>query len=95
MSNNYTKMIANGMSCSEEEVSDKCLRITLLDVVYNMAFIDYENEDCLGVNYTANDGTERFVVINKDHIVDVAIIYQQDIDEVDEVDEEFNDVSYQ
>lgn len=94
MSNNYTKMIANGMSCNEEEVSDKCLCITLSDVVYNMAFIDYENEDCLGVNYTANDGTERFVVINKDHIVDVAVIYQQDIDKIDTKDKK-SDVSYQ
>lgn len=95
MSNNYTKMIANGMSCSEEEVSEKCLRITLFDVTYNMAFIDYENDDCLGVNYTAPDGTERFVVINKDHIVDVAIIYQQDIEQTDEQEETHDDVSYQ
>lgn len=95
MANNYTKMIANGMSCSEEQVSDTCLCITLSDIAYNMAFIDYENDDCLGVNYTASDGTERFVVINKDHIVDVAVVYQQDIDfEYDEEDTH-TDVSYQ
>lgn len=93
MSNYYTEMIANGMSCTEDKVQDVCLCVTLADVVYNMAFIHYENDDCLGVNYTATDGTERFVVINKKHIVNVAIVYQQDMDKAD--DDVPDDVSYQ
>lgn len=81
MSNNYTKMIAKGMSCTEEEVREKCLCITTEDTTYNMAFIDYEDANCLGVNYTVSDGTERFVVINKDYITNIAIVYQQDMNQ--------------
>lgn len=91
----YTKMIANGMSCKKDEVSDVCLCITLSDTQYNMAFIDYENDNCLGVNYTATDGTERFVVINKDHIIDIAVVYQQDMENDESDDDSHPEVLYQ
>lgn len=74
----YTQIIAKGMHIPTEEVSQTPLNITLIDASYSLAFIDYENDTCLGVNYTAADGTERFVVINKRHIIDIAVIYQQD-----------------
>lgn len=89
-------MIADGMSCTVEKVKDICVCITTSESLYSMAFIDFENEYILGVNYTAEDGTERFVVINKDYIIDIGIIYQQDIDLINkETDNQFNDFMYQ
>lgn len=77
----YSNMLLNGIQNNDEmTVQDIPLIINTTDVSYVLAFIDYETEDVLGVNYTSDDGTERFVVINKKYIVDVEILYQQDID---------------
>ena len=92
----YMQIIAKGMNIPTEEVSQTPLNITLVDTNYSMAFIDYENDTCLGVNYTASDGTERFVVINKRHIIDVAVIYQQDfLDNDTDNDDTVTDIIYQ
>lgn len=94
--NNYTLMIANGMSCSIEEVKDVCVYVTTSESSYSMAFIDFEDEDILGVSYTIDDGTERFVAINKKYIVDIGVIYEQDINLINkETDNELNDLMYQ
>ena len=80
MSYSYMEIIANGMQIPIEDVSNIPLNIALVDTNYSMAFIDYENDECLGINYTVEDGTEHFVAVNKLHIIDVAVIYQQDVD---------------
>ena len=97
MQNNYTSMIANGMSCSIEEVKDVCVYVTTSESSsYSMAFIDFEDEDVLGISYTIEDGTERFVAINKKYIVDIGVIYEQDINLINkETDNELNDLMYQ
>lgn len=98
MSNNYTQMLLNGISSSDENLSIKDIPvfISMVDTTYPLAFIDYETDETLGVNYTADDGTERFVVINKKYVIDVAIMYEGDIDIVAYSDEEeHDDVMYQ
>ena len=80
VSNSYSNMLLNGIQNQDIEVQDIPLIINTVDMSYPLAFIDYEESNVLGINYTSEDGTERFVVINKKYIVDVEILYQQDID---------------
>lgn len=98
MQNYYSKMLLNGVPNQDLEVQDIPLIINTVDMSYPLAFIDYEEDDVLGVNYTSEDGTERFVVINKRYIVDVEMLYKQDIDIIvdEDIDEDNKkDVMYQ
>lgn len=90
-------MIANDMLCDLNKVNDVCVYITTVDADYDMSFIEYEKEDVLGVKYTVEDGTERFIILNKAHVTSVGIVYQQDLDNIfeDIEDENFSDVMYQ
>lgn len=95
--NYYTQMLLNGLPDTELKVQDIPLIINTVDVSYPFAFIDYEEDNILGVNYTSEDGTERFVVINKKYIVDIEVLYEQDINVVVDNEEivESPDVMYQ
>ena len=96
MTKYYSKMLLNGIpDDSEIEVQDIPLIINTIEASYPFAFLDYEEEDVLGVNYTADDGTERFIVINKKHIINIEILYQQDIDILISEPEDDSDVMYQ
>lgn len=89
-------MLLNGVSTSTDmKVQDIPLIINTIEASYPFAFLDYEEDDVLGVNYTADDGTERFIVINKKHIIDIEVLYQQDIDILTADIEEEPDVMYQ
>ena len=91
---NYSEMLLRAFPKEESvKIADIPLMINTIDAGYPFAFIDYEENDLLGVNYTVEDGTEHFVVINKEHIVDVQILYEQDINIFfDEPEENFNDM---
>lgn len=94
VSNYYSNMLLNGMQNNKNiKVQDIPLIINTVDVSYPFAFIDFEEDDTLGVNYTSEDGTERFVVINKKYIVDIEVLYQQDIDIIAEENENNEDES--
>ena len=95
--NYYTQMLLNGLPDTKLKVQDIPLIINTVDVSYPFAFIDYEEDNILGVNYTYKDGTERFVVINKKYIVDIEVLYEQDINVVIDNEEivESSDVMYQ
>ena len=95
--NYYTQMLLNGLPDTKLKVQDIPLIINTVDVSYPFAFIDYEEDNILGVNYTSKDGTERFVVINKKYIVDIEVLYEQDINIVIDNEEivESPDVMYQ
>jgi hypothetical protein len=96
MSNNYSEMLLNGVpSKSKMDIQDIPLIINMVDTSYPLAFIDYEDEDTMGINYTVEDGTERFVVINKKYIIDIGIMYEQDISIITEEEQEDTDVMYQ
>lgn len=92
----YTDMLLNGFPGDEKiKIQDIPLIINTVDTSYPFAFLDYEKDNIIGVNYTTDDGTERFVVINKKHIVDMEILYQQDIDILTEEPLDKTDVMYQ
>lgn len=92
----YSKMLLNGLTDTNIDVQDIPLIINTIDVSYPLAFIDYEEADVLGVNYTTEDGKERFVIINKKYIVDIEVVYQEDFNIItEESTEEVSDVMYQ
>lgn len=95
MNDDYSSMLLNGLPNSEGlTVQDIPLIINTVDTSYPLAFIDYEEDDVLGINYTVEDGTERFVVLNKKYVVDIEVLYQQDINALTEEPEEDSDVMY-
>lgn len=97
LQNYYTQMLLNGVPNTKLKIEDIPLIINTVDVSYPFAYIDYEEDDVLGINYTSEDGTERFVVINKKYIVDIEVIYEQDIEIITDKEEttELPDVMYQ
>ena len=76
---NYSSLIRLMMKASPSELSEICVAVTTVNTVYPFSFIEYEDEDNLGIYYTAEDFSERFIVINKKYIVSVGIVYQQDL----------------
>ncbi len=63
-----------------EEVKESCCVNILTEFTqYNFCFIDFETEDFLGIYCTNEDFTERFVLIKKEYIVSISLVYQQDI----------------
>lgn len=56
-----------------------CVNITTITDLYNLCFIEYEDYEKLGVYITHNDGRERFLIIYKDQIVSIQVVYEQDI----------------
>ena len=95
MSKYYSEMLLNGIQDNDITIQDIPLIINTIEASYPFAFLDYEEEDVLGVNYTAEDGTEGFIVINKKHIINIEILYQQDIDILTAEPEKEHDVMYQ
>ena len=95
MSKYYSEMLLNGIQDNDIAIQDIPLIINTIEASYPFAFLDYEEEDVLGVNYTVEDGTERFIVINKKHIINIEILYQQDIDILTAEPEKEHDVMYQ
>jgi len=95
MPNNYSLMISKGMNVNKDEVNKVCVRVLTYDTLYNFAFIDYEDDDCLGVSYTVDDGTERFVIINKQNISDIEIVYADDLQQPNDEQEENVDMMFQ
>lgn len=88
MSNNYTEMLAKVMDISTEEVAHLCVCITTLDMIYALSFIEEEDDDYVGVYYTTSDGKEKFVILNKEQIMSIEVVYEQDIKEALEYEEE-------
>ena len=89
MNENYSKMLLNGLPNKEGmTVQDIPLIINTVDASYPLAFIDYEEDSVLGINYTVEDGTERFVVLNKKYVVDIEVLYEQDINILTDDEEE-------
>lgn len=92
---NYTQLLQKGVK-GNMDVSDIPVTIHTIDMQYPLSFIDFEAEDTLGINCTAEDGTERFVILNKKHIVDISVLYEDDIKILTNVDISVeNDVMYQ
>ena len=56
-----------------------CLNITTITDIYPLCFIEYEDCEKLGVYITGADNRERFLIINKEQIVSLQVVYEQDI----------------
>ena len=56
-----------------------CLNITTITDIYNLCFIEYEDPYKIGAYITGDDGRERFIIINKEQIVAIQVIYEQDL----------------
>lgn len=96
MQTSYTDILLKGVNnCNDLTIKDIPLVVNTVDASYPLAFMDFEEEDMVGLNYTAEDGTEKFVVINKKYIVDIQVLYQQDIDILFEQDTPQTDTMYQ
>ena len=63
-----------------EDIKDLCISIDLVEVVYPLCFIREETSDYLVVDNTDENGFEKVVIIPKENILSVKVVYQQDID---------------
>lgn len=81
-----------GENYTEAELKDVCVSIVTCYDAYDLAFIEFETTNYLGIRVTRHDFTEGFVIINKKYIVSVSVVYQGDI--VFTKDNEFDDPSY-
>lgn len=77
---NYSSLIRSIMKVNRTELSDVCVGIETTDASYPFAFIEFEDEENLGIYYTAEDFSERFIVLNKAYIIGVKIMYQNDLE---------------
>lgn len=81
-------MLAKVMEISIEEVPRLCVCITTYDMVYALSFIEDEDDKYIGIYYTTVDGTEKFVILNKEQILSVEMVYEQDIKDALEYEED-------
>lgn len=75
----YREALKRGGNYTESQIKDVCVSIATETDIYDLAFIEFETRDLLGVKVTRNDFTEGFVVINKKYIVSIAIVYAGDV----------------
>ena len=61
------------------ELKDLCVSVDLGDVVYPLSFIRWETDSYLVIDSTGDDGCERLVVVAKEKILSVNVVYQQDM----------------
>lgn len=64
----------------ELPITKVCVSVDLGEMVYPYCFIRSESLKYLVVDSTGDDGCERVVVIPKDRVLSVNVVYQQDID---------------
>lgn len=64
------------------ESKDICVSVDLGEMVYPYSFIHDENHKYLVIDSTGDDGCERIVLIPKDRILSVNIVYQQDVEKL-------------
>lgn len=85
----YSKILDDVMDVSD--IHNICLRIDCDGILYPLCFINHETLKYLIIDNTGDDGRERVVILPKDKISSVSIVYQQDIDleSEDERDEMF------
>ena len=76
---NYSSLIRTIMKVSDSELSEVCINVITEDCAYPFSFLEYEDEKYLGIYYTAEDFSERFIILNKKYIVSVGIMYEQDL----------------
>jgi hypothetical protein len=74
---NITELLHTALEIDPKHV---CLNITTVTDIYPLCFIEYEDFEKIGTYITGEDGRERFLIIYKEHIVSLQVIYEQDIE---------------
>ena len=62
-----------------DTVEDLCLNIFLIDDIIPMAFIMNETDDYLVIARTAENGSEKISLLNKDSITRIDLCYMDDM----------------
>lgn len=78
---NITELLERTLKASIKEI---CVNITTITDYYPLCFIEYEDYEKLGGYITGEDGNERFLIINKEQIVAIQVVYEQDLNKKEE-----------
>ena len=73
----YSNLLKEVME--DEDVNNICIKVDLGEVIYPLCFIRKETLKHLVVDSTGDDGCERVVIIPKDMIISVGVVYEQDV----------------
>ena len=73
---NITELLHTALEIDPKHV---CLNITTVTDIFNLCFIEYEDDEKIGTYITHEDGRERFLIIYKEHIVSLQVVYENDI----------------
>ena len=85
-------VITQGIQVSS--IDDIPVNVYLLDdTIYPLSFILDETDDLLTIGVTDPDGFERAKIIPKENLSSIEIIYQQDLEPIEETTT--NEVMYQ
>jgi len=82
----YSKILKDTMKM--DDISELCVSVDCRDIVFPLCFIRSENLKYLVLDSTAEDGTEKVVIVPKSNVLSVNVVYQQDIDRMFEGDDE-------
>ena len=85
---NITELLSKEMKTDKKYI---CTTITTLTDIYHLCFIEHEDHEKIGAYTTGEDGRERYLIIMKQHIVSLQVIYEDDI----KLDPEEKDVMVQ
>ena len=61
------------------DIKHVCINISTVIADYNLCFIEYEDDEKLGVYITGQDGKERFLILYKEAIIAIQVVYQGDV----------------
>ena len=73
---NITELLHTAVEIDPKNI---CLNISTTIDIFNLCFIEYEDENKIGVYITGEDGRERFLIINKSQIIALQVVYENDI----------------
>ena len=66
------------------DIKNICVNISTELKDHTLSFIEFETEDMLGIYETGDDGRERFAIINKKYIISLQVVYEQDINFIED-----------
>lgn len=73
---NITELLSQVLDVSKEFI---CVNISTEIMDYPLCFIEYEDDEKLGIYITGEDGKERYMILNKQYIVSLQVVYENDI----------------
>lgn len=73
---NITELLQKELDINPKHI---CTNITTITDIYQLCFIEYEDHEKIGCYITGEDGRERYLIINKEQIVSIQVVYENDI----------------